>query len=333
VDIERYFKTEIYGAARYYDPIPMLTMYDIDNSRDGLLDASLPRGTIRLFGRNRADRFVFLGEDRIDNLAVDEAVRLNLGSSFNMQMRGIIDVLSRKNGDYQVAQAAFDFFNATDEKARVKVIAKDVKLRGEVIETESHKREVDEIEPTWWVDVPPESKASFNFGVGTEILYSLDLDPLSELTRSNYLSVSKDLVMQGQFVLKGSKSPVQTIGFETTSYEAQDLSAVTIISAVTEETRDDSFITTATITHAIKNTGKNAKAFAISPRYEDMFEGDIKVRESSIAASRAGEPKWELSDRDFTNFIAFLNFLRLKNCIANHNFGQNRVCNALYGRV
>ena len=295
VDINPYYKAEIYGQTQYRDPIALEAMFDIDNSRDGLLAASLPKGVVRFFGRNKTGRLVFLGDDRIDNLAIDEPVRLSLGASFNVHMRGDMEVLRRKSGDYQVAKAVFQFFNAFDTPTRVKLIVKDQKLRGDMIEMQSHNRDDNEIDPTWWVEVEPESQATLTFGVGTEMIYKLDLDPLAELTPSTISDISQDLQIEGQFVLKGTQSSVQTIGFNEGLHQISDLSAVTLISDVESVLRDDSYVTQATITHAIKNPGPHKKTFTIAPLYEDPLEGNFKLIESSIRPKRRGEPNWTLS--------------------------------------
>lgn len=282
VGIDRYFLAELSASDERLRP--MQTVYEIDNARGGTLGIALPKGTMRLFGKIPSGRVVYLGEDSIDNLAVDEPVRLKLGNSFSVQMESesgqIGDESMRGHGTVTV-------FNAFASPSKVKIVLKDENLRGGVIESENYPRDMSEIEPTWMFIVPAESKASLSFGIDTEILYRLDLDPLVYLDVDD-INTGDDFEVDSFAVIKGTQTPV-----DINPVTDIQLTAATSISNLREETVDGETYLFARVTHAIKNSANDTRTLRVQPLYEDLDKDDIEFSDATIKPARGGD-KWKL---------------------------------------
>lgn len=289
VGIEPYYKAEFYSLENAASPRPTQLMYDIDNSRDGTLGVALPKGTMRLFAKTKSGRTVFLGEDRVDNLAVNEPVRLSLGQSRNVSVQASGGTVTRKNGSLQTAYHSVRVFNALDRQARVKIIYKDERLRGGVITAESIARDPDEIEPTYWLDVAPESRTSVSFGIGVDLRYRIDLDPLSRLLEGERLQ-SDDFYVESDGVLAGSETPLERV--EIFAQPVTD-GTISVVSFATNIRRTDGSVT-ADITHALKNTSGTPKVLTLMPRYAQLSPRSISVTNATTAPLDRDRPEWRL---------------------------------------
>ena len=161
VEVGRYFKADYYLLRDSSSTPQSLTLtYDLNNDREDGLARSLPKGTFRIFDKRANGQTVFLGESRVDNLAVDEDVELTMSRSMSVLVKTDVDEISDKKGIL-----THRFFNALDETARVKVVNNYEELRGKKLYQPGIKRDPDEIIPTWWVDVPSEATAELVYGL------------------------------------------------------------------------------------------------------------------------------------------------------------------------
>ena len=160
VEIGRYFKADTHLFQSGSTPQSLTLTYDLNNDREEGLARSLPKGTFRIFDRRENGRTVFLGETRVDNLAVDEDVELTMSRAMSVQMKTELVETSRNKGT-----VTHSFFNALDEAARVKVVNDREELRGKKLYEPGTKREPDEIIPTWWLEVPSEGTAELVYGL------------------------------------------------------------------------------------------------------------------------------------------------------------------------
>jgi hypothetical protein len=155
VEIREYFKHEVYGFNEAPNPAPLALAYGINNAREDGLARALPKGTFRIFDRRANGNTVYLGESRIDNKAVDEEVELLIDRSFNVLVKSTAGKARRS--------VTHSFFNAMDGAAAVKVVNQDQELRGNRRVSSEVPRDPDEIIPTWWIDIPPESEGELSY--------------------------------------------------------------------------------------------------------------------------------------------------------------------------
>ena len=77
---------------------PAILEYRLDNAKEGKLAKALPAGTYRVMSHSRDGQIRYLGEDKLDNLAVDLPVKIKANTSFNVQMKtSISDVKIKSN--------------------------------------------------------------------------------------------------------------------------------------------------------------------------------------------------------------------------------------------
>lgn len=160
VEMERYFHLDAWAFGANATPQPLTLTYDLNNDREGGLARSLPKGTFRIFDKRENGNTVFLGETRVDNLAVDEDVELKLNRAMSVLVKTEAIETRPKKGT-----VTHSFFNALDEAARVKVVNGIEELRGKKIYQPGIKRDPDEIIPTWWLEVPAEGTAELTYGL------------------------------------------------------------------------------------------------------------------------------------------------------------------------
>lgn len=79
--------SDYYYAASYGDlgqKMKVDVFVQFDNKESARLGIPLPKGIIRVYKRDKTGNAQFVGEDRIDHTAKNEAVRLKLGQSFDV---------------------------------------------------------------------------------------------------------------------------------------------------------------------------------------------------------------------------------------------------------
>ncbi len=160
VEVGRYFHLDAWSLGSRHAPQPLTLTYVLNNDREDGLARSLPKGTFRIFDKRKNGGVVFLGESRVNNLAVDEKVELKLGSAMSVMAKTEAVQTRPKKGNI-----THSFFNALDEAARVKVVNNAEELRGKKIYQPGAKRDPDEIIPTWWIEVPAEDSTELTYGL------------------------------------------------------------------------------------------------------------------------------------------------------------------------
>ena len=136
------------------------------------LGIPLPKGTLRLYKRDKAGNAQFIGEDRIDHTARNETVRVRLGEAFDVSSDRKQTSFKRiagnnRNGDnIAIVETGFDvqIRNAKDEAVTVKVVEP---MPGDwemLAETLPHTKESAHT-ATWNVTVPAEGKTTLSYRV------------------------------------------------------------------------------------------------------------------------------------------------------------------------
>jgi hypothetical protein len=131
------------------------------------LGIPLPKGTLRVYKRDRAGHAQFIGEDRIDHTAKNETVRLKLGDAFDLTG-------DRKQTDFQklpgagrhnhIYEAAFqiELRNAKNEAAVVKVV-EPIPGDWEILQESHNHQKPTSNTAVWQIPVPADGKAILSY--------------------------------------------------------------------------------------------------------------------------------------------------------------------------
>ncbi|NNE57602.1 MAG: hypothetical protein HKN36_05800 [Hellea sp.] len=164
VEFEKIYKFDYYpwhyrGIANP-QPFPMQVEYELDNSREGNLAKPLPKGMVRVMTRRENGQVAYLGEDFVENLAIDLPVEIKVSQSSAVLAMPSIETIE-EDGKISIRMSA-EVSNATLDniKAEIKINVDDVRYSD--IEDESHGRKPNKIVPTYVMDVKSESLENFS---------------------------------------------------------------------------------------------------------------------------------------------------------------------------
>ncbi|MEP3892301.1 MAG: hypothetical protein ABJN69_17710 [Hellea sp.] len=274
-------------------PFGATVEYRVDNSKEGNLAQPLPKGNFRVFTHRANGAPAYLGEDRVDNLAVDLPADIEVSESIAVQMQSRIEGISRGKGDDAVHKVRFtaDIYNATAEAVETEVEIRDIFLRaGDITET-SHDPKPDEIVPTYPITLAPESAERFELTVPMQEVYYFDYSDL-DFDDEDYLGEKQTSYAAGRYGLSSSLGS----GGWATRYFNQVTGLLlkidtTLLSYSESETDEGDEEITAKLKHVVKNTtDKTVKmAFVLPDDY-----GPIEILSSSIETDAANFNTWLL---------------------------------------
>jgi len=168
-ELERLYKfnfnfepsTEPYGAT---------VQYEIDNSKEGKLAQPLPKGTMRVMTQRANGRPAFLGEDSVNNLAVDLPVEIEISTSPSVLSSE--EVIGITKGMAHTLRLSGQIFNATPEDILAEVELNNEFIRAYNISNSSHPRDTDEIIPTFKIAVAAETSKDYHINLPVERVFS-----------------------------------------------------------------------------------------------------------------------------------------------------------------
>lgn len=124
----------------------------------------LPKGVVRVYKKDSRGNVLFIGEDRIDHTAKNEAVRLKLGDAFDVKAARK-QTSFRKIADRVYESAyGFELSNAKDAAVTVKV-AEPVPGDWEMVAESQKHAKGDAHSAVWLVRVPAQGKATLDYTV------------------------------------------------------------------------------------------------------------------------------------------------------------------------
>ena len=157
--------TEPYGAT---------VQYEIDNSKESKLAQPLPKGTMRVMTQRANGRPAYLGEDSVDNLAVDLPVEIEISTSPSVlsseEAIGITNTVPLPTE--HTLRLSGEIFNATSEGILAEVELKNKFIRAHNISGSSHKLDPDEIVPTFKIPVSAETSQDYYVNLPVERIFS-----------------------------------------------------------------------------------------------------------------------------------------------------------------
>lgn len=282
-----------FPSGREAGPFGATVEYRVDNSKEGNLAQPLPKGNFRVFTHRKNGVPAYLGEDRVDNLAVDLPADIKVSESIAVQMQSRIEGVSRGKGDEAVHEIhlSADIYNATPETVQAEIEIRDVFLRLEDIGEASHAHDPDEIVPTYPITLEPESAERFQLVVPMQEIYYFNYDDL-DFEDEKYIGKTQISYAAGRYSLSSS---LASGGWGTQYFKditGLSLEIETVLLAYTEvETEEGDNQITAKLKHVVKNTtDKTVKMAFVLPDENET----LRVLESSIEMDKNNENSWVL---------------------------------------
>ncbi|MDR0274392.1 MAG: DUF4139 domain-containing protein [Burkholderiaceae bacterium] len=137
------------------------------DNKGGDLGQPLPKGTVRVYKKDKEGRPLFIGEDRIDHTPKNEQVRLKLGKAFDITGNWKRTDFSRISKRVFEQEIAIELSNAKSEPVTVRVVEPvpgDWKML-----KESHPHIKSSASSALWdIPVPAEGKTTLTYRVRTD---------------------------------------------------------------------------------------------------------------------------------------------------------------------
>jgi len=171
VPVQKEYRME--GAAYWYDEnmkapergdkrgVEVFIQFD---NKDGDLGQPLPKGTVRVYKKDKEGRPLFIGEDRIDHTPKNEQVRLKLGKAFDITGNWKRTDFSRIDKRVAETEVTVELSNAKTEPVTVRVVEP---IPGDwTMLSESHKHLQSSASSALWdIPVPADGKATLKYRV------------------------------------------------------------------------------------------------------------------------------------------------------------------------
>lgn len=260
--------------------------YDIDNAKDGNLAKPLPSGTVRVMSEREDGRTVFIGEDAVDNLAVDLPFEVNIAESFlvTTEFGHTLDL----RDDGAVLKLSTQVYNASDAPALAEIEFAD--LTADVIDNQSAARQPDDVLPTYRLVVPPESKADLTLDMAVKqkayITHNLDDEfRKREGSRRPLLSRSK-LINNLSYVFKDSSGAQALLALsQKTVSEGLKFTSAELSRTDTEQGTQ----------HKERFTFENLTAAPIDVNFVMKRDNGVTVIDASIPPEKFSNPVWDFT--------------------------------------
>ena len=292
VEADRVFAFS-FSEAPEWGPFGATVEYRVDNSKEGNLAQPLPKGNFRVF-TNRANGVpAYLGEDRVDNLAVDLPADIEVSQSIAVQMQSRIEGVTTGQGDdvMHEIQLTADIFNATPETVETEVEIRELLLRQDDISEASHPHDPEEIIPTYPISIAAESAERFKLSVPVQEIFYFDYDDL-DFEDEEDMGDKQISYAQGRYSLSSN------LGAENwASQYFNDITGLslkietTLVSFLETETEQGDNEVTLKLKHVVKNTtDKTVKMAFVFP---DEYEA-ARILKSSIEPDPNNFNTWML---------------------------------------
>ena len=290
VEADRVFAFS-FSQSPEWGPAGAIVEYRVDNSKEGNLAQPLPKGNFRVFTSQANGAPAYLGENRVDNLAVDLPADIEVSQSIAVQMQSRIEGVTTGQGDDVVHEIHLtaDIFNATPDSVETEIEIRDIFLRQDDISESSHSHDPEEIIPTYPITLAPESAERFKLTVPMQEIFYFDYDDL-DFEDEEDIGDKQISYAQGRYSLSSN------LGAE--NWASQYFNDITGLSLKTEttlvsfsetETEQGDNEVTLKLKHVVKNTtDKTAKVAFVLP---DEFE-TLQIISSSIEPDKSNENAW-----------------------------------------
>lgn len=139
-------------------------IFNLKNVKEDNLGTPLPSGIVRFYDKDSKGASQFLGESRINQLAIGEKAELKLGRSFDIFASGKIISSKKISEDVTDQEVEIEFNNAKDKAVKVEFL-QNVGFIWKIMEESIPSTREQASTPKWVVDVPANGKATLKFKI------------------------------------------------------------------------------------------------------------------------------------------------------------------------
>ncbi len=166
---------DYYYASSYGDlgqKLKVSVFVQFDNKESVRLGVPLPKGTIRVYKRDKMNNAQFVGEDWVDHTPINEVVRLKLGQSFDVtaaKKQTDFKQLGSGNNSINRFESAYEITLKNAKKEAVTVLVQEP-IPGDwkiIAENRPHSKPTSNM-AEWKIEVPAEGSALLNYRVQTK---------------------------------------------------------------------------------------------------------------------------------------------------------------------
>ncbi len=142
------------------------TYLDFKNSQENNLGIPLPKGTVRVYKKDKSGALQFIGEDRIEHTPKDETLNLKVGTAFDVVSdRMQTDFKNIKIGRYD-HESAYEIKIRNHKDQTIEVIVREP-IPGEwvILENSHHYEKIDAHTIEFKVSIPPNDHITITYRV------------------------------------------------------------------------------------------------------------------------------------------------------------------------
>lgn len=167
VAAQKVYEYEASGFQTSPDPRNAEVRVVFTNSRAAGLGEALPKGTIRVYTKDKSGRSQFIGEDTISHVAGGSELALKIGEAFDVTVKPVLEsqnIISKRRTDHIMK---YEIKNAQKKPINVTIRQRLWGWRTEYsIREENHSsRAPDAFSRVWSVPVPAEGTANLRFTI------------------------------------------------------------------------------------------------------------------------------------------------------------------------
>lgn len=167
VAADKSYEYESRGFQTIKNPVNAEVRIVFSNSRKTGLGEALPKGTIRVYTKDKEGRSQFIGEDAISHVAGGSDLALKIGEAFDVTIKPTLVSQERVSSRRTDSSMKYEIKNAKKQPVKVTVRQQLWGWRTEYdIRAESHdSRTPDAYSKVWTVDVPAEGTTELSYTI------------------------------------------------------------------------------------------------------------------------------------------------------------------------
>lgn len=170
VPADKNYEYQAYGFQSLKNPVNADIRIVFSNSRKGGLGEALPKGTIRVYAKDKEGRAQFIGEDQINHIPGGSELALKIGEAFDVTVKPTV-VATEKISKYKT-DTTMKYTITNAQKKPVKVTVRQGlwgwNTEYKILSESQKSRTPDAFSRVWRVDVPAEGEAVLNFKIREE---------------------------------------------------------------------------------------------------------------------------------------------------------------------
>lgn len=167
VQAEKVYEFYNYGYSSQNNPQNVDSRIAFSNSTKGGLGEALPKGTVRVYAKDKQGKAQFIGEEAIGHIAAGSDISMKIGEAFDITVKPTLVRSNNVSRRVQDNEMKFEVKNATPKAQQVNIY-QTLGWRGynyEILEESHDGQERDALTRVWTINVPAEGSADLTFKI------------------------------------------------------------------------------------------------------------------------------------------------------------------------